>query len=173
MLPNSQMSGQIGPTSLESAIERQNRRSKPIPKVAVKTVEDIRRVLSEFDPVHERGPSEVDIKSMIDVEAGGSRQAVPISAKCVGKSRRQIIVEAFNAIQLMDKKQNAINSEVMINGRSVPPVKLPTRSYIDPIIEQWFDAKRDGQQIYWELTDGYRYNYDPITHKLTRTQRQG
>jgi hypothetical protein len=163
---------QAGPTNLEQAIERESRRAKPIPKLVVRTVEDIRRLLAEFDPTRDSGVNEVDVKSTISIESSSGKSDVPISAKCVGKSRRRHIIEAFEAIKTAIEKENKSDNSVLINGKNIVPARVPMRSYIDPIVEQWFDAKRDGTLIYWELNDGYRYNYDPITHRLTRTERK-
>lgn len=174
MIPNN-MVPQInpGPTTLEAALERQARKIQPAPKVRISNIEDIRRLLLEFDPSRDRGPSEVNLTSTIAIDSDDGKKDMPVSAKCVGKSRRQIIVEAITAIKVLDEKQKDDSREVLINGKKIAPAKLPSRTYIDPIIEQWFDAKRDGGLIYWELSDGYRYNYDPIAHKLTRTKREG
>ena len=161
-------------SALESAIERDSRRGQPIPEVKVRTVEDIRRVLAEFDPSRDRGESVAEIKGEIAGSVDGKTKPLVVSAKSVGKTKRQLLVEAIEHITEAIKNSEREVAPVEINGKLVQPAKMPfarAYSYIDPMIAQWLDAKRDGTIIYWDLSDGYRYKYEPVSHKLTRTDR--
>jgi len=161
-------------SALESAIERDSRRGKPIPVVKVQTVEDIRRLLAEFDPSRDRGESVAEVKGDIVGNVDGKSKSITVSAKSVGKTKRQLLVEAMEHIAEAIKNSERVAEPVEINGKLVQPAQMPfarAYSYIDPMISQWLDAKRDGTIIYWDLSDGYRYKYEPISHKLTRTDR--
>lgn len=161
-------------SSLEAAIQRDMRRGQPVPKVQVRTVDDIKRVLSEFDPSRDRGESVAEVKSDLQGNVDGKVQSVTVSARTVGKSKRQLLVEAMQHIADLIKSTEREVLPVEINGRIVKPpqVSAANASYnIDPMIAQWLDAKRDGTIIYWDLQDGYRYKYEPISHKLTRSDR--
>lgn len=161
-------------TSLHAAIERDSRRNQSVPKIQVRTVEDIRRVLAEFDPTRDRGESVAEVNSDLTSDIDGKTQTIKVSAKSVGKSKRQLVVEAMTRIGESIANSAREVQPVEINGKLVAPARVPASSapsYIDPMITQWLDAKRDGTIIYWDLSDGYRYKYEPISHKLTRADR--
>lgn len=161
-------------SSLEAAIARDSRRGMQIPKTTVNTVEDIRRLLFEFDPSRDRGESVAEIKGDLPSNVDGNQRTIQVSAKSVGKTKRQLLVEAVEKIAEAIKLSEVEVEAVQINGRPMKPAKTPAAqmgSYIDPMISQWLDAKRDGTTIYWDLKDGYRYKYEPVSHKLTRSDR--
>jgi len=161
-------------SNLEAAIQRDMRRGQPTPKVQVRTVEDIRRVLAEFDPSRDRGESVAEVTGDLQGNVDGKVQSIAVSAKTVGKSKRQLLVEAVQHIADLIKSTEREVLPVEINGKIVKPpqVSAANASYnIDPMIAQWLDAKRNGTIIYWDLTDGYWYKYEPISHKLTRADR--
>ena len=72
------------------------------------------------------------------------------------------------------KKIDLANSDgetVLINGRSVKPLKIDgvdCVSVVDRLIRDWFGGYRDGILICWDLPDGYTYRYDITNHRLTR-----
>jgi hypothetical protein len=161
-------------SSLEAAIARDSRRGRQIPKISVKTVDEIRRLLMEFDPSKDRGESVVEVKGDLPGNVDGNTKPIQVSAKSVGKTKRQLLVEAIEKIAEAIKISEMDVEAIEINGKLMKPAKTPAAqiaSYIDPMISQWLDAKRDGTIIYWDLQDGYRYKYEPISHKLTRSDR--
>ena len=163
--------------ALERAQQRDQQKLNPdqvLKPVTVYTIDDIKRVVAEFDPA--KNPQQVDIPLSTTLEAheDGKRNTYQVSASTRSKSKRDMLVEGFTTI----KNREAIAEEleqageiVEVNGKPMKPVVLnnkTNRSWIDPLINQWTGGIREGVFIVWVLDDGYKYKYDIFLHKLTK-----
>ena len=92
--------------SLEKALARE-RNIKVVKKVSVKSLNDIRRVVADFDPQANRSKNETITSAKISVD--GVEHTVAVGT--TSKSRRDIIVDGLLAIkklhELTDQAQGA------------------------------------------------------------------
>lgn len=166
---------------LDKALARQNMRLDPnlLKPAEAKGLDDIRRLLVEFDPSHLKVSREITISAIMEAKEDGKRNVYSVDAKTKSKSRREMILEGMDVI----KKQMAVtqiglekSDEVLeINGKVMKPASFVSNgansSWIDPLIKQWLGAHREGLMICWNL-DGYKYEYDIYNHKLSRSQNE-
>lgn len=146
--------------SLEKALARE-RNIKVVKKVSVKSLNDIRRVVAEFDPQANRSKNETITSAKISVD--GVEHAVAVGT--TSKSRRDTIVEGLLAIKKLH--------ELTDQAQSASPLKqIKTGAFeglgIDMLIKEWFDAVRVDQLICWTIDDSI-YKYDIHKHKLTKS----
>lgn len=167
---------------LDREINRQqqkinNSNQKP---VEVRSVTDIKRIISEYNP--EKNPSSpvVSLKTQMEIKDGSSAQTYAVSANTQSKSKRDHLIEGLLVIEkrmLQEQKIDEYTEPTEINGRSVTPPQIGSGvsgySWVDPLIHQWLGASRDGIIIYWDIDDGYRYKYNIFEHKLSRVRRDG
>ena len=155
--------------------ERENFRLSPEVAQArvIRTLDDIKILLSELDPAKSSPSEELDVTTLINAPDLNPNMRYKLTAKTKSKSRREYILEGMELI----KKQLAIQNETNItptyvNGVEIKPAKMLDRmnmkSWVDNLISHWMGGTRDGLLITWSLQDGYRYNYDIYEHKLTR-----
>ena len=145
--------------------------SKP---VTVYTVNDIKRVVAEFDPA--RNPRQVDIplNAILEAHEDGKKNVYQVSASTRSKSKRDTLIEGLTIIKNREEIAEELEQAgevVEINGKPMKPVVLnskTSRSWVDPLINQWTGGTREGIFIVWVLDDGYKYKYDVFLHKLTK-----
>ena len=163
--------------ALERAQQRNQQRLNPdqvLKPVTVSTINDIKRVVAEFDPA--RNPRQVDVplSATLEVHEDGKKNVYQVSANTRSKSKRDMLIEGLTVIK--NREDIAAELEqageiVEINGKPMKPVVLNTntgRSWVDPLIGQWTGGTREGIFIVWTLDDGYKYKYDVFLHKLTK-----
>lgn len=165
--------------ALDKALERQARRrpASILDPVVVKTVDDLKRVLAEFDPARAKPAGDVELRTNMSVIENGRATAFQVSAKTRSQSKRDLLLAGLAMIErrqeVIDKAGNAEPTE--INGRQVRPAPMGNSiigmSWVDPLIRQWLGGQRNGTKIVWDLDDGYRYEYDAAAHRLSREKR--
>lgn len=167
--------------SLERARERQNKRlgQNILEPVEVRSINDIKRIVSEFDPAKNPEAEVVPLSTQLEVKDGNKTSVYAVSADTKSKSKRDHLLEGLTMIQKRIDSENEIDKLTQateINGRVVKPPKLGSgvdgHTWVDPLIRQWMGGSREGTIIYWDLEDGYRYKYDLFKHKLTRVVRE-
>lgn len=146
--------------------------------VVVKSLNDIKYIISELDPAKNYESPVVPLSTNMEVRDGSKTVVYNVTASTKSKSKRDHLVEGLKIIQnrqLMESDIDSLVQDVEINGRVVKPPKLGNAidgyAWVDQLIEKWLGAKRDGIVIYWELDDGFRYKYNIFEHKLTRIQQ--
>jgi len=160
--------------AIEREVERQKRRisKENFAPPTVQSINDIKRILSEFSPSNRIDKPESNVGGLVEATVDGKKRVFNVKAETKSKTKRDILLEGMTVIkERAESDKNHAPSTVTINGKEIQPLKVGNdiQSYfnIDPLIERWFNAKRDGLTIYWELEDG-RYNYDPFKHRLTK-----
>jgi hypothetical protein len=165
---------------LDKALQREQLRlSRDILKpVDVRSLSDIKRVISEFDPSNNKQQTEIPITAILNESEGGKPLMYSVSSSTKSKSKRDILIEGLELIKnRIDAAQKISDSteEVEINGRKLRPPSLINNisghSWVDPLIKQWTGGRREGVLITWDIQDGYQYRYEIFTHKLTRISR--
>lgn len=166
--------------SLDNLRERESQKlgKEVLKPVEVRTVNDIKNVLREFDPSNNPKHQDVPLRTQVDVNDGGRTKTFAVSANTKSKSKRDHIIEGLNIIKNRIEKSAKYDDVrlVEINGREVRPPRvgdsINSHTWVDSIIKQWMGGKRDNTIIYWDLDDGYRYKYDIFNHKLTRVRNE-
>jgi len=167
--------------ALEKALQREGQKLGPdiFNQVEVKTLADIQRILTEFDPAKNKPHNDIPISTILNEVEGGKNVAYNVSASTKSKSKRDMLVEGMALIQRrLETSEEIANAteEIEINGRYVKPAILRSNTqghaWVDPLIKQWTGGRRDGTLIVWDLDDGYQYRYEIFTHKLTRINKQ-
>ena len=167
--------------SLERANSRiANRLDKSILEpTIVKSMNDIKRVLAEFDPAMNREAPVVSVSAVLSTVEQGKVKEYAVSAPTKSKSKRDQLIEGMEMIRNraeIDKTAKAATQSIMVNGREVKPPSLGDsvngHTWVDPLIKHWMGAQREGETIYWNLDDGYKYKYDIFNHKLTRVKNE-
>lgn len=147
--------------------------------VVVKSLNDIKRVISEFDPARQKQHGSLPLSTILESDDdGGNKVKYSVSASTTSKSRRQILVEGFD---LLKNRQDNLESvgdsieEFEVNGKNYKPAQLHNNttgmSWVDPLIMQWLGGKRKEMLITWDIGDGYEYRYDIYAHSLTRIEQ--
>lgn len=159
---------------LESEYERQDRKYGPeiFEPARVNNTADLKRVLAEFDPNRSAAQSVPLNARLTGEDESGKQQTYEVHATTEGQSKRSILLEGFGMI----KRRKEVQAEqatkvkpILINGKEVAPASLQAdgRTWVDPLVERWLGAYRDGLFICWNL-DGVTYKYDIFEHKLFR-----
>lgn len=164
--------------ALEKAKARMSQRMDPsiLEPVNVRSVNDIKAILAQFDPASNPVSQSMPLAANVEVPENGKKLLYHVTASTKSKSRRDMIIEGLDIVKNRSESEAIQKVEsIEINGRKVDPPRIGagTSSYtwVDPLIKQWFGGSRDGLIIYWDLSDGYRYKYDIYEHRLTRTTR--
>lgn len=156
--------------------DRENNRLSPevLRPTVVRTMDDIKIILSEIDPSRNVSSKEIDIVTLMDVPNGRPNQRYQVTAKTRSKTKREYLLEGMDIIKKAIESSEEQTEPVMVNGIEVRPARMldrtTMRAWVDNIIGHWLGAVREGLMITWKLEDGYQYNYDIYGHKLTRTK---
>lgn len=157
---------------LERSKQREYQRLTPaiFEDASIKSVNDIRRVLSDLDPKRSVDAAQVNVKAeVVDVE---NSQRFAVTAPTKSKSKREIILDGLNILKAQaEATLNGKAKPIVLNGRIIQPpvIKSPQDMWVDPIIKRWLGAYRKGLMVCWDL-EGYTYMYDIWEHKLSRVQ---
>ncbi|MDB4490366.1 hypothetical protein N9045_02495 [bacterium] len=158
----------------------QQRLSKSIlDPVVVNSMNDIKRVIAEFDPSNDKEHSPLPVSTVLESrQEDGKQVQYSVSANTKSKSKRQILLEGFDLIKNRQEMADTVKQtteKFEVNGKPYKPAQLHSNtngmSWIDPLITQWFGGKRDVMLITWDIGDGYEYRYDIYTHSLTRAKQ--
>lgn len=165
---------------LNQALARQQQRLSPriLDPVEVRSVEDIKRLVSQLDPDKNPKQSEIPVGTTINVldDATGKEQRYNVSATTRSKSKRDMLIEGLDVIKsrIALENDNQDIPVVEVNGK---PMRTPvigvgskSRTWVDPLITQWLGGYRDGIYICWNLGDGFIYRYNIYEHKLVRIE---
>jgi len=154
--------------NLRKARERTARRldESIFDPVEIRSINDIKRALSEFDPSKNGTHNSVPIKA--DLE---DNQKYAVVSSTISRSKRDMLIEGFDVIKRQIGPQNKEIVPVNVDGVNMLPAMAGdasnTFSWIDPLVKQWLGGERKGLFIYWNV-DGIRYKYDIYEHKLTK-----
>jgi hypothetical protein len=149
---------------LDQALERERRRVDPssIKPVQVRNLDDIRRVLAEFEPKQSEAPS-------VMVNANVDGHDCNIMTK--SKSKREQVLEGMNVVRSQMKVITAESTPPTIDGKEGRRLTIGGNGlgyhWVDPIIKAWLGAERRGLDIVWTL-QGVEYVYDIFAHSLKR-----
>lgn len=150
--------------------------------VEIRTFEDIKKVVAEFDPKHKHNQAqrEIPLSTLMTAQEDNREVTYKVDATTRSKSKRDMLVDGLTIIKNRIESAGKIaelQEDVEINGVPMKPAKLGYRtdgtSWVDPLIRQWLGGYRDGILICWKLPDGYTYRYDLFQHKLTRVPTDG
>jgi hypothetical protein len=107
----------------------------------------------------------------------GNRVRANLNTNTQSRTRREILLEGFEMLlkrQQLQEKALLKAIPVEINGVLSMPAKyrgVESNTWVDGYVSHWLGGKRVGVTVVWELSDGYTYEYDIFSHKLTRTLR--
>jgi len=144
--------------------------------VEVRTLSDIKRVVSEFDPVLNPQRSEISLSAILEEVDEGKKVQYQVSAQTKSKSKRDILVDGLSLIKSREDatELQTDGQPVEINGKQMRPAMLNSsiagHSWVDPLISQWTGGVRKGTLITWDIGDNYEYRYDIFNHELTRVR---
>lgn len=161
--------------SLDELKERESRIIDPstILKVKVRTIDDIRIVVSQLDPKYVKPANKADISTVINSNEDGKNISYKVEATTTSKSIRDMVIEGLDIVK-SHIISNESEEEIEINGRAMKPPRIgdnvKAKSWVDPLIKDFFDAYRDGLLLCWDI-DGYKYRYDIYNHKLDRISK--
>lgn len=140
----------------------------------VRTMDDIKIVLSEIDPARATTSKDIDIVTLMDVPNGMPNQRYQVTAKTRSKTKREYLIEGMEIVKKTIEFSQEQPISTMVNGIEVKPARMldrtTMRAWVDNLISHWLGAAREGLLITWKLEDGYQYNYEIYGHKLTRTK---
>lgn len=161
--------------SLDKEHARQERRLNPnaMEPVKVSTISDLKAVIATLSPALNRAQHTIPLTTQLaGFDPEGRPRTYQVTADTKSKSQRDILIEGLDIIRNRMNAGDKFEGEaVEINGQIMKPAMLGTgirNHWVDPLIRQWLGGARDGLLIYWELADGYRYEYNIYEHKLTR-----
>jgi len=160
--------------ALDRAFERESRRTTntPFDPPTVKTMNDIKRVLAEFDP-HQSAAQVVPVNAAVPVGVDGRTTTFNLSTKTQSKSKRDLIIEGLQLVKKRIESADLVNSHetIEVNGVVMPSAKIGNGAlgvtWVDQFIKRWMGAYRDGLMICWNL-DGIVYKYNIFEHKLVK-----
>ena len=111
---------------------------------------------------------------MIASDENGERKTYRVTAMADPTDKRSIVLKGFEFIRArteFEAKSHELDP-VLVNGREMRPAIRPTieaRAWIDPLLDRWFGATREGLLIVWTVKEG-KFLYDPFTHKLFKAK---
>jgi hypothetical protein len=166
--------------ALDRMRERETRRLGPeiLNPVEIRSLEDIKRVVAEFDPAKNPAAPVVPVNTVIRANTERGEHNIQVSADTKSRSKRDHLIEGLDTIKRWmeheDKMQQlAVATEV--NGTEMKPALIGSggrgKTWVDQLITQWLGGYRDGLYIYWDLNDGFLYKYDAYQHRLTRIRK--
>ena len=162
---------------LEKAIERENRKIDGIPVVTAYSVDDIKRIVAELDPINSHASKNIDLSAIVNATEDGKNVAYKVSAPTRSRSRREMLIDGLNVIKNQTEiaqKADEDNS-IEVNGVVMKQPKLGSNDkgkfWVDPLIKRWFGGYRDGLMICWDVC-GYKYFYNAFEHKLHREKHE-
>jgi arginine repressor len=161
---------------IEQLKSREDNRLSPevLRPTVVRTVDDIKIILSEIDPSRTTASKDIDIMTLMDVPNGKPNERYRVTAKTRSKTRREYLIEGMEIVRKTIEISNEEQIATIVNGIEVRPARMldrtTMRAWVDNLISHWLGAAREGLLITWKLEDGYQYNYEIYGHKLTRTK---
>ncbi len=145
--------------------------------VEVKTIDDIKRIIIEYDPKRNQQAISIPISTILTTKDGDKDVAYRVEANTKSKSKRDLLIEGLDIIKarIASAEQIAeLQESVEVNGVAMKPAALGYKtegsSWVDPLIRQWMGAYRDGIMLCWKLDDGYTYRYDLYVNRLVRVK---
>lgn len=148
--------------------ERQQKRLSPsiLEAVKVRSINDIKGVIASLNNSASASPVmlRTNFKTQtVDVQLAVSTQS---------KNQRDLILDGLADVKSKMQCISAYAEESSVNGVSVKPAKMADQHKafhkVDPVISRYTGGYRDGYLICWNLSDGYKYQYDIFEHKLSR-----
>ena len=166
--------------ALDKEWNRQQNRLDPgkvLKPVEAHSMEDIKALVSQLDPAKNVVAPIIPLATQVSSnDVQGKPVVYNVSAQTKSKSKREMIIEGLDVIKKrMDASQEAAESgSVEVNGVVMKSASLGNgisgQSWVDPLLKQWFGAYRVGVTICWDLSDGYRYEYNIYEHQLSRVR---
>ena len=147
----------------------------------IRTVSDIKRVLSQLEPRSRLNMKLDDVLLTADMpgtDTDSRGRMFRVSARTKNNSSRDILLEGFKVLkQREEMAAKAIEQElpVAVNDKEMrPPPVIAEDSFmsIDPMISRMLGGNRSGCFVQWNLTDGFTYRYDIFSHRLTRFETE-
>jgi hypothetical protein len=166
--------------NLEEALERESRKIDPksIVAVSVRSLDDIKRVLLEFDPKYVKYSQEIELSTYMNTVEDGKPNTYAVSAKTRSKTMREILIDGIDVVKRQIETTDEIATKLgstEVNGVIMKPPKFgnngESKFWIDPLIKQWMGGYRDKLLICWDI-DGFQYRYDIYNHKLDRIKNE-
>lgn len=160
----------------DEEMERQSRKldERIFQSPTISSLADIRRVLMDLDPARAMKSSMPIAGEMIADDENGQRRTYRVTATADATDKRSIVLQGFEFIKgrtEFETKSRELDP-VMVNGREMRPAIRPTieaRAWVDPLLDRWFGATREGLFIVWVVKEG-KFLYDPFIHKLFKAK---
>lgn len=152
------------------ALDRmQERESKRLPNnifdpPKVNNLNDIKAIIKK---VFDDAPATV-AEVTASVQSEGATITTKVNTK--SKSVSDLIIDGFTMVNNRLVIAEKHPSSVWVNGHEMRPAALlnPAVPWLDGLLERTLSATRDGKYICWTLSDGYTYQYDPLTRSFGR-----
>jgi hypothetical protein len=159
----------MSPLERAAAREAQRYSANILDPVMINSINDIKKVLTDFDPNKNQQQKEIPVSAQFAVDG----KVYMATTKTKSKSRRDILVEGLELIKnRIESKVDSESEPIIVNGKELKQIKLSNGSeghnWIDPLIKQWLGGYRRGTDIFWDLNDGCKYKYNVFEHKLMR-----
>lgn len=157
---------------MDYRLQEEERQSKRLPdniieQVKIRTLGEIKNLLANLLASNNSAPVTVN------TTFNNGNNNIQLSVLTNSKNPREMIYSGLLDVKQKMEACAAIQESTEVNGKKMKPSKLPDQAkafhYIDPIISRYTGGKREGYFICWDLSDGYKYQYDIFEHKLTRT----
>jgi len=161
----------------QEEMERQERRldDQIFQPPVVRCLGDIKRLLVELDPGRTFAQTVPISSEMTAEDEQGHVVTYKVSAAADTQNKRSIILKGFEFIKSrvdLEERAKRDVQPVMVNGKAMMPAIKPTltaRAWVDPLLERWFNATREGLRICWTVQEG-KFVYDVFEHKLFRAK---
>ncbi len=152
------------------------------PTPTIRTIDDIKMVLKEFDPKHKDNAIQAEpaivakVRGRID-DSSNHHVDFQASAKLKSLTHRSMLLDALKVIaerrDLADK-MDASEEPLFVDGkpmRRVAAIQTNMEFPIDSVIRRVMGGYRDGLDVCWDLDDGYTYRYNVFDHSLARRKQ--
>jgi len=164
--------------NLEKALTREHNRIQPeqIKRAYANNLNDIKIIISEFDPASNPPLKSVAVNATINVVDDNLSKSYSINSVSKSLTKRERIINGLDIIKNRIAAAETIGQidSVVVNGRVMCPLPITSSvdcvTDVDMLIRDWFGGYRDGILICWDISDGYTYRYDIYNHKLTRVK---
>lgn len=163
----------------QEEIERQERRLGEgiFQPPTVRCLADVKRILVELDPRNALAQTIPLTSELTAEDEHGRNVTYKVTAEAQTQTKRSIVLRGFEFIKarldLEERTRNEVQP-IMVNNKPMAPMvrtALAARAWVDPLLERWFGATREGMRICWVVQEG-KFLYDPFEHKLFKVKQE-
>jgi hypothetical protein len=121
---------------------------------------DIQRVIAKYS-INDAPGGMTELSTELTAQIDGAAKKAMVRANVKSYNYRALLIEGFDIVK------NRIKLLEKCKDRSMLPISIDGRMYIDDIIEKMLGGKRENLSVVWETTEG-KFRWDPYTTKLTK-----